>query len=90
MLCNVVSLYLGETWRYTHTGIDVSISLLNWTWWAIYWIEMCNKITAVTAVKELLVTVTDTYLLNEFRLEFPIQMIITMLKKQETIHVLIQ
>jgi len=51
---------------------------------------MCNKITAVTAVKELLVTVTDTYLLNEFRLEFPIQMIITMLKKQETIHVLTQ
>jgi len=51
---------------------------------------MCNKIRAIVAVKELLVTKTGTHLFNEFRITSPIQRFITILKKHETIPVLTQ
>jgi hypothetical protein len=45
---------------------------------------MHNEVTAVAAVKELLVTITGTYLLNKLPVAFPIQKFITTLQKQET------
>ena len=89
--------------KYKLTALTFRICLVHSYWYLLYhsfiilnliaasfWNEMCKKITSVVPVKEVLITVNGTYLFNEFRVGFPIQSFTTILKKHETVPVLIQ